>query len=131
MRCLIFGAIGLIPLFGAGLAVQALRLRRAVSQEVGEKWTPPVPGWWVAGLLAVSLADRKWGAPGSIAVCVLLLMAQSWHIRQSYHPDTGAVWNPGWPQLIWGTVLASAGLSLSLWLLAVLAARVGGALASA
>ena len=48
MRCFVFGAIGLIPILGSGLAIQALRLRAGIKAGLGEGRTFPrstFTGW--------------------------------------------------------------------------------------
>jgi hypothetical protein len=118
MRCFIFGLLGLIPFFGVGFAYQALRLRRAISADIGDAWDPPpVYCYWVIGLVAV-IAAWSWI---TVTVAMLVFLAvvalQTWHCWRSFRAAPEAIWNPGRQQLFWGVIFAYAGLGLSLWAL--------------
>jgi hypothetical protein len=124
MRCLVFGLIGLVPILGTGLAVQALRLRQAVSAELGEDWGRlHVSLYWILGMVALWAADGAFGLPGDVVVSFVVLVMQSWHVWRSLPPESKEYWNPGRPELVWGIMFAYAGLGGSLWLLALLVYR--------
>ncbi len=124
MRCFIFGLLGIVPLFGAGFAWQALRLQGAITRELEEAWTlPPVYCYWLLGVVGLAGADRWGGGAADLAFCFVLLIVQSWHIWRSFVSRRESVWNPGGPQLLWGTVLANAGVSLSVWVVVILVLR--------
>jgi len=120
MRCFVFGLLGLVPFFGVGFAYQALRLRRAISLEIGDAWEPPpVYCYWVMGLIAVITA-WSWLNPTANAVLfILVLGVQTWHCWRSFAGTREVTWNPGRCQLLWGVIFAYAGLGLSLWSLVI------------
>lgn len=132
MRCFTFGLLGVVPVFGAGFAWQALRLRRAISAEVGDAWEPPpVYCYWVIGMIAV-LVSWQW-LPLAVAGTVfpLVIGIQTWHCWRSFISTREVTWNPGRIQLLWGVILAYAGLGFSLWALVSLVLIVGDALQAA
>lgn len=123
-RCFIYGAIGLVPVLGTGLAVQALRLRDDVAAEVGERWAPPPILWlWLGGWVVLWGADAQFGFSGALVAGMALLGAQSWMVWRQAGSDPEAVWNPGRPMLVLGTLFAYAGLSASGWAVALLISR--------
>lgn len=125
MRCFVFGAIGLLPIVGVGLALQALQLRRLVSSELQEPWVHPRIYWfWLAGIAGLCLAEWRYGLLGDFVVIITLLAAQSVYLFRLLAPVPGGAWNPGFRPLIWGVTFAYAGLSLSLWLIAILLLRI-------
>lgn len=125
MRCFTFGALGLLPVVGAGLAMQALRLADQIHAELGEpKARPPVYLFWIPGLLLIWIGDAALGAAGDIAVWVLLLALQSARVWRDAYRNAAAASNPAHPQLALGVTFAYAGLALSLWLLAAVAHRI-------
>ena len=78
MRCFVFGSIGLIPILGSGLAIQAIRLRDDIKAELGERPDlPPVYVYWLGGLILLWALDGRWGISGDLATCVVLLAAQT------------------------------------------------------
>ena len=129
IRCFVFGVIGLVPLFGAGFAYQALRLRRAVSLDLEDGWKPPpVYLYWLLGTVALLAADAGIGVPGDVVVCVVILGIQSWQCYRCFDRASTPVWNPGQRELLWGVLLAQVGLALTLWTIVVLVLRVSKAI---
>jgi hypothetical protein len=125
MRCYVFGLIGLVPLFGAGLAVQALRLQRKVNEELGQPWNRPFFAfYWIVGLLLLWWTDGVFGLLGDLVACLLVVGVQSWHVWRSFPADREAAWNPGRREVIWGVVSGYAGLAGSIWTLALVAYRI-------
>jgi hypothetical protein len=125
MRCFVFGVIGLVPLFGAGFACQALRLRHRVSADVQDGWTPPpLYCYWLLGGLAMMAGNSLWSVPGDVTVCVALLSVQSWHCWRSFQRRSETIWNPADHELFWGALFAYAGLGLTLWTVVVLVLQV-------
>ena len=128
-RCFAFGAIGLIPVVGAGLAVQALRLGDQLNQELGEtRQTRAMCWYWLAGVALVWAADAYFGLSAVLLVCVVLLALQSAHVWRKGRPVAGQQWNPAHRHVRLGVAFACAGLGLSLWLLALVAHQLGTAL---
>jgi hypothetical protein len=125
MRCFAFGLIGLVPVLGIGLAVQALRLQQRIAFEMKDSWkAPPVYVYWLLGIALLWAVDTHFGSIGDLTMALLVLAAQSFHIWRSFGLSPHRVWNPGRPQLTWGVICAYAGVSLSFWLGAVLLCRV-------
>lgn len=121
MRCLLFGWIGLVPLFGIGFACQAVRLRRRVSADLGDGWDPPpVYCYWLLGAAGMVAVTSWIGFWGDLALGGALLGLQSWHCWRRYARHPQKVWNPGDRELFLGTLFAYAGLGLSLWMVVVL-----------
>lgn len=122
MRCFTFGVIGLVPVLGTGLAIQALRLGRAISSDLDERWQiPPVPLYWLIGMVALWATDAAFGLAGDLFAMLVAVGAQSWHVWRRLVAQPEKVWNPARSQVIWGVTLAYAGLAFSLWTLAILA----------
>jgi hypothetical protein len=136
MRCFVFGAIGLIPLAGSGLAVQALRLRAQVGAELCEGRSEPVESWiyWVVGLAVLGAADVWFGIIGALAACVLMLALQStviWRRQRPIPAGPARALHPALRQAVLGEIFASAGLAISLWMVGLLGRRLaelGGSL---
>jgi hypothetical protein len=123
-RCSLFGKIGLVPIIGTGLAIQALRLRRTVCGELGMQWLlPPVAVYWALGLATLWAVDRVLGIPGDAFAIVLLLLLQSWHLWMRVPRAPTPAWNPVRAELACGAILACAGIGSSLWLLTVVVDR--------
>jgi len=122
MRCSVFGLLGLAPfLLGTGFAYQAIRLGRAVNEDLQRPWDPPpVYLYWLAGTIAAALADRFTGVRGDVALCFALLALQTWHCWRSFNPAEDAPWNPGEGHLLCGLICAYAGLSVSVWTVVIL-----------
>jgi hypothetical protein len=121
LRCLLFGWIGLVPLFGIGFACQAMRLRRRVSADLGDDWTPPpVYCYWLLGAVGMVAVTSWIGLWGDLALCGALLGLQSWHCWRRHANRPQNVWNPADRELFLGTLFAYAGLGLSLWTVVVL-----------
>ena len=115
MRCFVFGLIGLVPILGVGLAVQALRLQRAVCAELGEPWqAPPVYFYLLFTALGLWWLDPRLGFGGDIFLVVAVLTAQSCHVFRRFPSPEKAVWNPGRAALIGGVMLAYAGQTITL-----------------
>lgn len=126
LRCFVFGSIGLVPLVGVGLAVQSMQLARSVTRESGGEWClPPFRLYRVVGVALLWFADPVWGLIGDWVLSIFLLLIQSFLcLRRFHHPPNVATWNPGQSALAWGMTMAQVGLSLSLWILAILFRRV-------
>jgi hypothetical protein len=125
MRCFLFGVVGLVPLIGAGFAYQALRLRRSLSADLEDGWTPPpVIVFWLMGIAAMLVARSWLGLAGDLAICVAILGLQSWLCWRSFQNRHEKVWNPGGRQLFLGVLSAYAGLGVSLWIVVVLVLQV-------
>jgi hypothetical protein len=117
--------IGLVPIVGTGLAVQALGLQRKVNDELGLKWnTPFVILYWMVGVVLLWFTDGAFGIVGDLASAVILFGLQSWHLARSFPADAEDCWNPGRPELVRGVICAQAGIAGTLWFLALLAYRV-------
>lgn len=116
MRCLVFGWIGLVPMAGVGLAIQSLRLCRSVTSELGVRWkAPPVYGYWLAGASVIWFCDRFFDIGTNLIVLVALLLVQTLHLWRSWNDVPEPIWNAGKPALVWGTILAYAGLASTTW----------------
>jgi hypothetical protein len=125
MRCFTFGALGLMPVLGAGLAVQALRLADRINAELGQpRNRPAVYFYWTPGLLLLWLGDTVLGLAGEVVACVALLTLQSIHVWRSARRMPAPAGNPAYLQVTLGVTLAYAGLALSLWLLAAVGHRI-------
>lgn len=66
IRCGWFGFLGLIPVIGLGLAVQAVRLHRQINSEQGTAWEQPAVSWpwlvyWLAAMAGVGACSRLAG----------------------------------------------------------------------
>jgi hypothetical protein len=124
IRCLIFGAIGFVPVLGLGMAEQALRLLRVILAEVGGHWRAPGIYWlWVLGVAAVWGTDRLLGLLADAIVLFAFLLLQVWWLWRAFPREAEAVWNPGHPQVFWGVILAYGGILNSLTVLTVLGQR--------
>jgi hypothetical protein len=123
LRCFAFGALGLIPMGGLGLAIQALRLRDKVEAEVGERRSTRFAlVYCIAGLLLLWAADRWYGWVGDLTVCWAIVVIQSCHVWSAFlQPNQPGY--PGWRELAWGVTFAYAGLSGSSWTFAFLLLR--------
>ncbi len=125
MRCQVFGLIGLLPLFGAGFAYQALRLKGSVSAEVGDDWrSPPVYCYWLVGALAMLAVNRAFDLAGDVALCVVLLALQAWHVWRRFQRRRAGAWNPGDREVFLGVLFAYTGLGFSLWAVVVVVLQV-------
>lgn len=119
LRCFTFGALGLFPVVGVGLAMQALRLADRIHAELGAvQERPPVYLFWIPGLLLVWLGDAALGVRGEVAACVVLLAIQSARVWRGVNGLPTAALNPAHLQVALGVTFAYAGLALSLWILA-------------
>src|SRR5438045_3062360 len=100
LRCYFFGAMGLVPLAGVGLAVQALRLRRQVEAELGEsKPTPWIVVYSLVGVLLIWALDGPLGGVGDLSAWVILVLVQSWNLWHALAPR-GKPGHPGWRHLL-------------------------------
>ncbi|MFO1496949.1 MAG: hypothetical protein U1G07_00885 [Verrucomicrobiota bacterium] len=116
VRCFVFGAIGLIPIAGAGLAVQALQLHRSIRADLGEAWRPPlIAVYWIGGAAGLWAIWRRFGWPSELLLAMTLLAVQSLHVFWRMRTAPRKVWNPGRRALTGGVILAYAGLSGSWW----------------
>jgi hypothetical protein len=114
MRCFVFGLMGVIPLFGMGMACLALLLRRELAEETGE----PLHLTWAnhsstaAFFLAVILLAC--GQDGLVlALGILLAALQAGLLFGQYRRIEPLEWNPARHLVWWGAGLAYAGLILS------------------
>jgi hypothetical protein len=116
---------------GAGLAYQALRIRRLVLAELGEEArSSGAPLFTVLGLLLLWATDRSLGLVADGVVCVVLLTVQTYFVVRALSPR-GPELSRGRRELILGTTLGYAGLSMSAWLLGVVLVRLAAAFPSA
>jgi hypothetical protein len=124
VRCLVFGAIGFVPILGLGLAEQALRLRRLTLGEMGLEWRVPAIYWlWGFATVAIWCADRFFGIVADAIVLFGFLLLQVWFLWREFPADLGPIWNPGCNHVFWGVALAYGGILNSLAVLAALAQR--------
>jgi hypothetical protein len=131
MRCFVLGLIGLVPLFGAAFACQALRLRRNVSLDLKDDWTPPpVYCYWLIGATAMMAGDALIGWAGDCAIGLALVALQSYHCWRTFRNRVELIWNPAERQLFLGVICAYAGLGLGLWMVVVLGLQIRRAIGS-
>lgn len=83
VRCGVFGLVGLIPIAGLGLAIQALRLYQQVMAESRGVTVRPTVSWtwlsyWLVALGAVYGHAVVWGFPASVAAFLALVLFYLW-----------------------------------------------------
>jgi hypothetical protein len=118
LRCLVFGAIGAIPIIGIVLAVLALRLFHRVTVETGEKLGPVEMNWseicafamyWLIGGVFSLFYGLFNGFAGFFCVASLFLGMAVFFLWRHYVKGKPKEWNPGRRHLYVGAGLACCG----------------------
>lgn len=121
MRCFWFGALGLIPGFGLGLAGISLRLFKVVSRANGSDMRAVS---FPLSLLFVTLAANPLlqigvGWPAAVVLlCGMICLLNAWTFRQ-FVSDRAGKWNPARAWAWSGAACATTGIFLSLTLLEI------------
>jgi len=110
LRCLVFGLIGVLPLFGMAAAGLALRLGRKIAEETGERWSfHAVGGCWICGLILIKLYSFAVDRSAAVAVAGIFLGLQVYLLRSLYRNNSAKEWNPARHLVYWGVGLAYTG----------------------
>ncbi len=95
MRCFVYGLMGVVPLFGLGMACLALLLQRQVSEETGEPAGLAGAKRCSIAALALALALLGCGQAGLVlALGILLCGLQSYLLFRQYQRAEPRQWNP-------------------------------------
>jgi hypothetical protein len=96
-RCFIYGALGVLPWVGIGLALQSLRLRRRVALETNDPWRlPAVWTYWLLGLVSVAISDHFWGFFGAATAFFTVACIQTVHLWRSFPPEASRSSDSRW-----------------------------------
>jgi len=114
IRCLIFGAIGVIPFVGLGGAWVALRLQRQIATEIGDPFSfrPSTQCLSITVSLG-TLCCAYQGFGTAVEVILGSLIIQFCLVRRAFRREPPR-WNPARRLCYWGTALAITGITLAL-----------------
>ena len=120
IRCLFFGAAGMVPFFGIGLAYVTLRLGTELLDRTCEEWKwKPFTLLWIAGALEITVIQRDLGLGGALMTAFALLVTQACLVARRYLLGRPSRFNAARLHVFGGMGLALTGLAASLFVAAM------------
>ena len=115
MRCFVFGLLGVIPLFGLGLAWLALVLHRQLARESGDSTLISFPNiCCIVAIFELAIFFMLMSQGGLVLSLGLLMSAlQAFFLFRQFSRTEPLHWNPARHLAYWGVWLACVGLILS------------------